>query len=133
MAAHPVSSGLARAYVRRAVIEAGRRDLADAAELVVAELVANAIRATEETKASAGRESAVNRAWDVAVGAYEVRGGVVVEVWDCSRMPPRLVEPAEDDESGRGLVLVGALSAEWGYRRPASGGKVVYATIEAGL
>ena len=120
-------------YVRRAVIKLGRGDLADAAELVTAELVANAVRATQETRRAAGRADAGNVGWIVAVGVYEVRGGVVVEVWDRCRMPPRLIEPDEDEESGRGLVLVEALSADWGYRRPASGGKVVYATIEAGL
>ncbi len=64
---------------------------------------------------------------------YLAGGGAVVEVWDCSRTPPQVVDPADDDEGGRGLLLVGALSSDWGYRRPVSGGKVVYATIGAAL
>lgn len=34
------------------------------------------------------------------------------------------------DEGGRGLLLVGAYAAEWGHRRCADGGKVVWARIE---
>ncbi len=35
----------------------------------------------------------------------------VIEVWDTSPRPPRLIEPAEDSAGGRGLLLVNALSA----------------------
>jgi hypothetical protein len=55
---------------------------------------------------------------------------VVIQVWDGSDRPPvpQPVEPEAD--SGRGLLLVGALSAEWGcYTPEKSSGKVVWAMV----
>jgi hypothetical protein len=49
-------------------------------------------------------------------------------------MPGMPVMPGPVDaeaESGRGLVLVEAMSKEWGVRSLSSGGKVVYAVIDA--
>jgi hypothetical protein len=40
-----------------------------------------------------------------------------------------LTEVAPDSESGHGLVLVRALSKEWNYYVPPSGGKAVYCVI----
>jgi hypothetical protein len=37
---------------------------------------------------------------------------------------------ADDDEGGRGLFVVEAMSACWGVWRPVAGGKVVYAELE---
>jgi hypothetical protein len=37
---------------------------------------------------------------------------------------------SDDAESGRGLHLVAALAASWGWEPRADGGKVVYAVIE---
>jgi hypothetical protein len=62
----------------------------------------------------------------VAVQAVSVRppirvwlcGGpsvVAVLAWDASVLPPVLREADEDDESGRGLAIVAALSAGWGF------------------
>src|SRR6516162_4709066 len=51
-----------------------------------------------------------------------------VEVHDTSPSLPVLMDTAVDATDGRGLVLVAALSAQWGaYRTPA--GKVVYFTL----
>jgi hypothetical protein len=55
---------------------------------------------------------------------------VVIQVWDGSDRPPvpKQVEPEADN--GRGLLLVGALSAEWGcYTPEKSSGKVVWAVV----
>ncbi|GLX95264.1 ATP-binding protein [Herbidospora sp. NBRC 101105] len=132
--AHPLSSKPARAYVRAMVMALGRDDLVGVCELVASELVANAITATREA-ASTGVDGSAGSdgPGTIGVGVYQDRRAIVIEVWDCSRMPPRMVEPADDTEGGRGLVLVGALSSDWSYRRPVSGGKVVYARIEAAL
>ena len=57
---------------------------------------------------------------------------MVIQVWDGSDRPPvpQPVEPEAD--SGRGLLLVGALSEEWGcYTPEKSSGKVVWAVITA--
>ncbi len=43
-----------------------------------------------------------------------------------------MITDAETDaESGRGLMLVQALSKEWSYFFPPSGGKTVYCVISA--
>jgi hypothetical protein len=55
---------------------------------------------------------------------------LVIQVWDGSYQPPepQPVEPEAD--SGRGLLLVGSLSAEWGCYEPEnSSGKVVWAVV----
>jgi hypothetical protein len=56
---------------------------------------------------------------------------IVLRVWDASRTPPVLGIPDLDDEGGRGLCLVDLLARDWGYYRPASGGKVVWCTLAA--
>jgi hypothetical protein len=42
----------------------------------------------------------------------------------------RVARPAIDAETGRGLEIVALLSDRWGYYRPDSGGKIVWATID---
>ena len=56
--------------------------------------------------------------------------GLLIEVFDTDANPPVLTDAAEDAENGRGLLLVDALSKEWSYFFPPSGGKVVYCFIE---
>ena len=53
---------------------------------------------------------------------------LLVEVWDQAPGIPVLREAAGDEESGRGLILVNAISEKWGWN-PAEGqpGKVVWA------
>ena len=56
------------------------------------------------------------------------RGQLRVDVHDTSCSLPVLVDAPADAETGRGLMLVATLSAEWGvYRTPA--GKAVYFTL----
>ncbi len=55
---------------------------------------------------------------------------VLVEVWDDSVTAPARKSPRLDDESGRGLMLVEALSDRWGWYVPhGPGGKVVWAEV----
>jgi hypothetical protein len=83
----------------------------DAAVLLTSELVTNAVRA-----AAGGT---------VTLAIRCARGRLRVEVHDRSPAPPVPAAAPADAEAGRGLVLVDALSADWGfYRTPA--GKVVY-------
>jgi hypothetical protein len=56
---------------------------------------------------------------------------VLVEVWDENSRLPEPAWPDLDDESGRGLMLVDALAARWGWDLPNSGrGKIVWALVE---
>ncbi|MFC8239348.1 ATP-binding protein [Streptomyces chartreusis] len=98
--------------------------LADRAALIVTELIANASRHTpcSEIRLTVARPDATR-----------LRVGVV------DREPARLPilsQAADDDESGRGLLLVDAVADRWGYDLHGSGrrpwGKEVWAELRAG-
>ena len=55
-------------------------------------------------------------------------GAVAVVVTDPSPAPPVKRDPAADAEHGRGLHIVEALSARWGWR-PQDPGKAVFAIL----
>ena len=105
----------------------------DVAILLTSELVTNAV--THAT-AHASRNGRAARRADAAEAVLLViaadDAGLRVDVHDGSGDLPVVSDcPAEADaETGRGLLLVTSLSAEWGfYRTP--GGKAVYFTLRA--
>jgi anti-sigma regulatory factor (Ser/Thr protein kinase) len=115
--ATPGAVPCARSLAKRIIVEWGRPDLADTAELLVSELVTNAIHA------SARLATPVVRLWLVAE-----RDNIVIRVWDASTDMPRRQNAGPESEHGRGLMLVESLSKQWGAsRRPA--GKVVWVQI----
>ncbi|WP_149829314.1 ATP-binding protein [Streptomyces tailanensis] len=83
--------------------------LADSAALIVTELIANATRHTpcREIRLIVGRPSATR-----------VRVGVVDR--EPSRRPT-LSQADDNDESGRGLLLIDAVADRWGYDLHGSG------------
>ncbi len=93
--------------------------LADTTELLVSELVTNAVRA------SAALPSPVVGLWLLSDGQ-----SVVVHVWDGSESMPVRQDPDTDSASGRGLLLVEALGKDWGAYRKTTG-KVVWVLIDA--
>jgi anti-sigma regulatory factor (Ser/Thr protein kinase) len=102
-------------------------DVLETAELLVSELVTNAAKFS--TPGPAGQPPASGMGIvDVALRYFP--GRVVIEVWDADVNPPIPGEPDQDAESGRGLILVQALSKEWSFFFPRSGGKVVYCVLE---
>jgi anti-sigma regulatory factor (Ser/Thr protein kinase) len=107
-------------HAKRVVIEWGQPELADTAELLVSELVTNAVRA------AAALPSPVVEVW-----LASDRGGVVVGVWDGSADMPARRETAAQDEAGRGLLIIETLSADWGWYRQ-DGGKLVWALLAPG-
>ncbi|MYU54111.1 ATP-binding protein [Streptomyces sp. SID7805] len=56
----------------------------------------------------------------------------LVEVSDASRTPPCPIEAGEDDEGGRGLLLVDSLSEETGHHVRHPVGKTVWARLILG-
>lgn len=123
---HPSSVGLARLRVCRHLAVCGHEtgsEAADAALLVVSELVTNAVR----------HGPVLEREVEIAVTAlYD--GSCLVEVCDESTTVPRPrpTNRGQDghEESGRGLCLVGALSEAWGVARHRDGrGKTVWALL----
>jgi anti-sigma regulatory factor (Ser/Thr protein kinase) len=87
----------------------GLEDLIPTTELLVSELVTNAVRYSRG---------------DVTLRLVNERA-LVCEVLDNSAALPRLRQAGGDDENGRGLQVVRQLSHRWGARRTATG-KVVW-------
>lgn len=120
----PLLADLAAAAGARAVVEDCIRTWrvpvdADAAVLLTSELVTNAV--THGSPPPAGTFVLLTVAWDAA--------GLRVDVHDGSGDLPVLNQASAEAETGRGLLLVTSLSAEWGsYRTPT--GKAVYFTLE---
>jgi anti-sigma regulatory factor (Ser/Thr protein kinase) len=108
----------ARLHARLVLLEWGLATLSDDTELVVSELVTNGV------PASRAMEQDAVRMWLVS----DLRQ-VVVFVWDASPLPPARADPGADAESGRGLLLVEALSERWGHFGYDGGGKVVWAAL----
>ncbi|MFJ4471688.1 ATP-binding protein [Streptomyces sp. NPDC089424] len=109
---------VARALVRTALAELQHGADSDTAELLTAELVANAV---EHTTGDAPIELVVEL----------LPSGCKVEVHDPDPVPPgNLTRPAEREpdpwqEHGRGLLLIRTLSASCGHR-PTESGKAVW-------
>ncbi|MEU1037566.1 SpoIIE family protein phosphatase [Streptomyces sp. NPDC005551] len=101
----PRSVGRAREYARARLQSWDLEPLIDTAELLVSELVTNALRYGE--------------------GEIRLRllldRTLVCEVWDAGLVQPRRRRARDTDEGGRGLQLVGLLSAAWGSRRTPRG------------
>ncbi|WP_330307082.1 MULTISPECIES: SpoIIE family protein phosphatase [unclassified Streptomyces] len=101
----PRSVGRAREHARTQLVSWGLEPLVDTAELLVSELVTNALRYGE--------------------GEIRLRllldRMLVCEVWDAGLVQPRRRRARDTDEGGRGLQLVGLLSAAWGSRRTPRG------------
>ncbi|MFD9374405.1 ATP-binding protein [Streptomyces sp. NPDC059999] len=97
-------------------------DLLHTAELVLSELVTNALRAP----APGDRQVGVRIAYSSTDGLLHL------EVSDAGSGRPELRHPATDDEHGRGLRLVDALSHRWGITARAGGiGKTVWSELKA--
>jgi len=128
LGALPTAVPCARLHTRHLVWEWGLNDLADSTELLVSELVTNAVKAT------AGRED--QTALRLQLSSDNAR--VLIEVWDADPQPP-VPKGLDDDgtpdpqeEGGRGLFLVAALSTRWDwYLTQEPAGKVVWCEIEA--
>ena len=131
IAALPTATPCARLHARTIACEWGLGHLADTIELVVSELVTNAV------KASMDQDERPRYTADTGLACIHLRlstDGVaaLVEVWDENFGLPEPSRASLDDESGRGLMLVDALAEHWGWDLPGSGrGKVVWALIRA--
>ena len=104
--------------------------VADTVELVVSELVTNAIRVSTGPD---GRPK-----YDAKTGLPRVgmrlssdQVHVRIEVWDQDACIPVTKAAGPDDESGRGLMLVEALCEQWGCNTsPGWDGKVVWTKVQ---
>ncbi|MFF0086485.1 SpoIIE family protein phosphatase [Streptomyces canus] len=102
----PVEVGRARAVVREQLHDWGLGRLADGAELMVSELVTNAVRHSHRRP----------------VELRLVRGdSLLCEVDDDDHDLPNLSSAGPTDEKGRGLRVVSTLAREWGASRTKAG------------
>jgi anti-sigma regulatory factor (Ser/Thr protein kinase) len=103
--------------------------LIDDAELVVSELVTNAIKAANNVPPQARYPELYDKlevvCLSICLSAVELR----IEVWDPHVEPPRRCQADMEAEGGRGLLLVEYLCERWGTSRPPFGGKAVWAVI----
>lgn len=136
LAAQPAAASQARDFTRTQLRRWGLRELEDSCVLVVSEMTTNAVKATTIPHTSAGyacphpsAPCACPQASDPYPILLRLRltvVGLFAEVWDGCDGSPQVTDAGDDDESGRGLLLVGACTDEWGHYRSPAGGKVVF-------
>src|ERR1039458_2119505 len=121
--------GTARGTLNTALILWGLTHLSDDAEAITSELVTNAITASRAA-APPGTEP---RPITLFITARDHE--LCIRVWDPDPTPPPLHQPPPGPltEHGRGLLIVSALSHQWGSHPAPNGGKYVWATIRAEL
>src|SRR4029077_13825774 len=100
----------ARSLIRDPLKRWGLEDLIDNTELLVSELVTNAIKYANG---------------EVMLRLILEPDTLVCEVHDSSPALPRVLQVDKDAENGRGLHVVSRVASRWGVRRT-SGGKVVW-------
>jgi anti-sigma regulatory factor (Ser/Thr protein kinase) len=122
LGALPTAPGCGRAWTSQILREWQLTHLTDSAQLITSELLANA--------------SLTGRRLDrpaIRLTLLSDRQQLLILVRDYDPGAPVLRHASEDDESGRGLMLVEAISDQWGWCPLADGtaGKLVWAVIRA--
>ena len=120
----PTAVPCARAHTTQVLWEWGMSEMSDTAELIVSELITNAVTASREL---------ADGPFPVRFWLLSNRKQVLILVWDANPNPPVRMYAAKDVEGGRGLMLVEAVSNRWGSYAvtDAIEGKVVWAVCEA--
>ena len=122
----PTAVPCARLHAIHVLHEWGLRDLAGDAEMIVSELITNAIDASTLLP-----ERPPVSLWLLVTGK-----SLVIEVWDHSPLDLESREADADAECGRGLTVVAALADRWGWERTGHHRKVVWAelaVVDAGV
>jgi anti-sigma regulatory factor (Ser/Thr protein kinase) len=127
LAAVPSAVRCSRVFVRLGLRQWGRPSLAEDSELVISELVTNAVQATGVTEVKPLWSQLAELA-TVHVRLLLFEHSVILAVWDRDSAPPVPGEPGTDSENGRGLSIVAALCERWDYL-PAKNGKCVWAEL----
>ena len=110
----------ARLHTRQVLWEWDLRNHGESTELLVSELVTNAVKASR----------AMAQAFPVRLWLASDSVQVLILVWDASPQSPVRMGTSDEAENGRGLMLVEAISEQWGwYFREGSDGKFVWAVV----
>jgi len=124
LSARPEEARTARRFVREMLTCWGLQPLADDAEMIVDELVVNAV--LHGTRAGLTQ---ANPATVLRLCLLRRAGEVMLAVVDPGNETPMPRQPDWGGESGRGLQIVGALSHVWGWSPVAGHGKAVWAVL----
>ena len=114
------SGRTARRFTRNTLREWGLVTLVDDAEVIVGEFVANAV--SHAARAALPGQS-------LGLRLLRRTGEVMCAVLDPSDIAPVLRMPDRNEEAGRGLKMVDALSDVWGWSPLAGRGKAVWAIL----
>jgi anti-sigma regulatory factor (Ser/Thr protein kinase) len=117
---------VARKFTRSTLAEWELSVLADDAEAIVGEFVANAI---SHAAISHAARKAGAQMQTIGLRLLRRTGEVMCAVLDPSDSAPVLREPTKTDEAGRGLLMVDALSDVWGWSPVTGRGKAVWAIL----
>jgi anti-sigma regulatory factor (Ser/Thr protein kinase) len=118
----PESARAARRFAHAALTEWRLAALSDDVDLVISELITNALlHARADRRFTPGATIRLDLEYD--------GDGLYCRVTDGSMLPPAPEDALDTAESGRGLMLVQALSASWGWT-PEPHGKVVWARFD---
>ena len=120
----PQSARAARRLTRNTLRDWGLSTLAEDAETIVGEFVANAV-----THAAEAAQDRKPTAENLGLRLLRRTGEVICAVLDPSDVAPVLKKPAGVEEAGRGLQMVDALSDVWGWSPVAGRGKAVWAIL----
>ena len=120
LGALPGAVPCARLHARQLMWEWRLTRLSESVELLVSELITNGVAASQS----------LERTCSVRLWLLADRPRVLILVWDASPQAAVRIEANEEAESGRGLLLVEAISDQWDwYPTQEIGGKVVWATV----
>jgi anti-sigma regulatory factor (Ser/Thr protein kinase) len=122
LSARPESVKSGRAFTRMTLADWGMAELTDMAELVVSELMTNALR--HGVPAARAADGQTVRLRLLAQPPF-----VMCMVTDPGTEIPVLRDSDLAAESGRGLQVVEACSVRWGWHLLDEGGKVVWALL----
>jgi len=127
----PSAPSLARRHAAGTMQEWGiPAEIAESAKIVISELVTNACASATTDAPLLSVDSRNFDGFDeISLTLRLVPGRLVIEVFDSSPKPPVIAAADSDSESGRGLMLVEALTKEWGFFFPPVEGKIVYGLI----
>lgn len=114
LASVPSSVPEGRAFLNKALLSWDCVSLADEALLLISEILTNAVQHAEGP---------------IGVRLCRTATGLTVEVSDHSPHLPQPRRAADDEESGRGLLLVRTLADTWGVR-PTDEGKTTWFTLK---
>jgi len=127
--AAPAAVRRARHWIAAQLARTDPAELIDAAVLLVSELVTNAVHASAAAADSSGGADPGR----VELAVARTRDTVRIEVSDSAHGSlPAPSDPSADDESGRGLQVITALTRQWGCRS-VQRGKVVWCELAAAV